>query len=118
MMTLSFRFFLPTAFSQVFVYSEGGGVPRPGSRWAEVPQPGLSPRQGSTPVRSYSQMGGGGYPNQGGGTPWPELDGVPHIINWMGIAPLLQERDMPGQVIRLCRGRYASCGFPQEDFLV
>ena len=75
---------------------KSGWVPPPG--WDGVPTPG---RDGVPPDRS------------GWGTP-PSWDGVP---SWLGQdgAPLPQDRFC---LDRLCRGQYAFCSFPQEDFLV
>ena len=56
------------------------------------------------------------------GTPYQGLDGVPpshlglHGGNWMGYPPVSDW--VTPHLGWLYRGQYASCGFPQEDFLV
>ena len=86
-------------------------------------------RAGGTLARSQSQMGEGYPPFPTGGTPsflggvTLELDGGTPCKDWMGLAP---HGDWMGvasprngwQLDRLCHGRYASCGFPQEGLLV
>ena len=57
----------------------------------------------------------------GGGVPPSSPDRVPHLVptgvTLVGIPhPTLGHWTGCG-LHRLCRGRYASCGFPQEDFL-
>ena len=96
----------------------GGGVPQPGAsprqeRYpSQVPVPdwGGYPSQIRVPNWGYPGqvlVPDGGYPSHNGLTPSGQ--------DWMGVPP-----PTPEQVCldRLCRGRYLSCGFPQEDFLV
>ena len=77
-----------------------GGTPSPSHNTFTGPMFFLE--AGGTPVP------GRGYPGTGWSAPYPGLDGVPP-------PPCPQERlclDM------LCHGWYASCRFPQEDFLI
>ena len=87
----------------------GWGYPLPGmgsplarSGWG-YPQP----RMGYPP--GQVRMGG----NHDGGTPWPWMSTPSPSHGWDTPSP--QDRLC---LDRLCRGQYASCGFPQENFLV
>ena len=78
-------------------------------------------------VRGGTQVPARGYPRTGyplsqdrTGVPhWPGQEGVPHALarTGLGLSPARTGLGYPPQDW-LCRGRYSSCSFPQEDFLV
>ena len=96
----------------LFVH-EGGGTP---GHWLMVPGPWFFPGIPPGPVQSPAV----GYPSQDriGGTPPPPFQpgqGVPRCRQ-NGYLPPGQDRQKSKCLLR--SGWYASCGFPQEDFLV
>ena len=102
------------------------GYPSPGQGVPQSQQEGYpSPRQGVPEV--HSLITGQGYPSSG--VPlWPGQDWVSPRQERTGVPPPpgQDKTGVPQAMTRvphsprdwLCRGRYASCGFPQEDFLV
>ena len=87
---------------QAVPQSPAGGTPVPGEGTPGWQYPQARPVW-STPSGQVRM----GYPSArtGWGTPWPGQDGVPPHRDRLGLD-------------RLCRGRYVSCGFPQEDCFV
>ena len=112
-----------------------------------VPWPVVSPRRGGNPsqvsVLDRGHLGQGPSPRWMGVPPGQDWMGVPPGQDWMGVLPCqgldgVQPPPLgtgwgtpsqartgwgtppPEQLCLdgLCRGRHASCGFPQEDFIV
>ena len=65
----------------------------------------------------WSQVLSRGYPSPGQG--YPRIGGYPRTgVTSLARTGVISSQDRGTPWDRLCCGRYVSCGFPQEDFLV